>query len=195
MVAFDSNQSARMQQASSQNECRYCAEELRPKAKYCANCERFQTFGGRLAGDINVTSLIALVPIVTLAVAFLNKTIVFPYSKVRATVLRCTSEEVVAALSNTGTRDGIVEGGSAVFAPTNRDYDRSLSPTGERYEPIVVKAGQALVSRLSFTEVGGPEPVPAPQVQAPKTCVYDIAVSVLEFGGRRESVPAGRCRC
>jgi len=175
--------------------CRYCFAELRPGARYCVECKRFQSFWSRISGEINFTSLIALIPIATLAFAFLNEKVVVPYSRLSATVLRCSTNEVTAALNNTGTRDAIVEGGSARFVPVRPDFDRYLNLPGQEYKPVIVGAGKSLVARLAFAEPGTFAPLPAPQLQAPEKCTYGITLSVVEFGGRRQSVEAGHCQC
>lgn len=178
--------------------CRYCASPLREHARYCIKCERFQNFWGRISGEINLTSLIALVPILTLSYAFLNEKLVLPYSRLSATVLRCKGE-VTAALNNTGTRDAIVEGGEATFEPKRPEFDRylnsHLNSPGETYSPVVVGAGKALVARFAYSEAGTFAELPAPELQAPQKCTYRIAFSVVEFGGRRQTIDAGSCQC
>lgn len=175
--------------------CKYCVEPLRPGASYCTNCKRFQTLRSRLAGELNFQALIALVPIVTLSIAFLNKTIVVPYSRVHAAVLRCTSDELTAAIQNTGTRTAIVEGGLAQFIPTKVDYNRALEPAGATYQPVIVQAGEATVARFSFAELGTNQPLPTPQLPPAQKCTYGISLSVVEFGGRKNEVQAGNCTC
>jgi len=175
--------------------CKYCVEPLRPGASFCTNCKRFQTLRSRLTGDLNFQALIALVPIITLSIAFLNKTIVVPYSRVHAAVLRCTSDELTAAIQNTGTRTAIVEGGTARFSPATADYDRALEPTGATYQPVIVNAGEATVARFSFAEPGTAQSLPTPALPPPRKCTYGITLSVVEFGGRRNEVQAGSCTC
>jgi len=184
-----------MSERSDSDACRYCREPLRVGASYCSNCKRFQTLWTRVTGEVNLTALIALIPIVTLSVAFLNKTVITPFSRVQATVVRCTHDEVIAALSNTGTRDAVLEGGFATFEPKQPDFDRWLNPPGDSYNPVVVKAGQALVAHFVFADVGRTEPLPVPELQPPSKCAYGIALSAVEFGGARRSVPAGGCTC
>ena len=176
------------------SECKYCAAKLRPRARYCTECRRFQGFWGRITGEVNLAILIALVPVLTVAWTYLNRMVV-PYSRLSATVLHCSRDEVTTALNNTGTRDAIVAGGSATFAPAKPDYNRYLNPPGADYKPVVVGAGKAIVARFAFSEAGTFLPVPAPELQAPETCAYQISFSVVEFGGRRQSVPAGECQC
>ncbi len=175
--------------------CRFCATAMPPSASYCNECKHFQRTRDRLLGDINLQALVTLVPIATLAFAFLNQTVVFPYSKLSASVSRCSRNDVVLALSNSGTRTAIVDGGAATFLPAKADYNRSLRPPGDAFTPVVVKPGEAMVTRFAFVDANGEDALPAPQLQEPEVCRFTIALSTLEFGGRRAIVNAGDCRC
>jgi hypothetical protein len=174
--------------------CRYCKASLPAGATYCRECKSLQRWQDRLLSGISVSSLVALVPVVTLAVAFLNQTIVLPRSRLAATVSQCSRDGVVLALSNTGTRTAIVDGGNARFLPANADFDRRLVPPGGAMTPVIVKAGEAQVSLFSFADPAGTS-LPAPLLAEPGACRYAIRLGVLEFGGARATVDAGRCTC
>jgi hypothetical protein len=174
--------------------CRFCAAPLPANSRYCRECKMMQGWRDRLLSGVNLSSLVALVPVVTLAVAFLNQTIVLPRSRVAATVSACTRDAVVIALSNTGTRTAIVEAGTARFVPAKADYDRALAPPGGLLSPIVIKAGEAQVQQFSFGDSSG-SPLPAPLLPEAGACRYAISLAVLEFGGERASVAAGQCTC
>lgn len=153
-----------------------------------------QSWRDRLLAGANLSSLVALVPVLTLAAAFLNQNIILPRSQLSATVSACTREAVVVALSNSGTRTAIVESGSARFLPANRDFDRRLAPPDGLLAPVVVKAGEAQVRLFSFADASG-TPLPAPLLPQAGACRYDIGLAVLEFGGERSTVAGGQCTC
>lgn len=174
--------------------CHYCGSELGIGARFCLECKQFQGLFDRIIGGLNLGALVALVPVATLAYAYLNETIVRPYSEVKAETSRCTSEEAILAVSNSGTRAAIVETGAA-RSSGGRDFDRALRPPGEGADPVVVKPGESRVLRMSLASGADLLPLPAAALPNGNDCRFDVSLSVLEFGGRRVSVPAGGCTC
>jgi hypothetical protein len=168
---------------------------MEPKARLCLKCSRFQSFRDQLFAKFDFSVLITLVPLVTLAAAFLNQTIIRPYSELSAHVSRCTTSEAVLALSNAGTRDAIIEGGTAAFVPANDDFSRALNPPGEQSTPIVIARGQSQVKRFTFADPQNFQPMAAPILTDTNSCTYQIKLNVLEFGGRRQIIDAGQCKC
>lgn len=153
-----------------------------------------QSWRDRLLTGINLSSLVALVPVLTLAFAFLNQTVILPRSQLSATVSACTRDTVVVALSNSGTRTAIVESGLARFLPAKPDFDRTLAPPEGLLAPVVIKAGEAQVRLFSFADASG-TPLPAPLLPEAGACRYDVSLKVLEFGGERSTVAGGQCTC
>lgn len=174
--------------------CRYCGSALGTGSRFCLQCKQFQGLFDRIVGGLNLGALVALVPVATLAYAYLNETFVRPYSEVTAIASRCTAEEAILAVSNSGTRAAIIETGAA-RSPMGRDFDRALRPPGEAADPVVVKPGESRVLRMALASGADLSPLPAAMLPDGRDCRFDVSLSVLEFGGRRVSVPAGGCTC
>src|SRR5262245_41388020 len=101
--------------------CRYCGHELRRGGTFCTECERFQTWISQVRAEINLSALISIIPVLSLAYAFVKTNVVTPYSSVQFTVIDCTRTHVKVALSNSGSRPAVVIEGSAELVKQDPD--------------------------------------------------------------------------
>jgi hypothetical protein len=166
-------------------------------ARYCTECDQFQGAWDRFWKVFSVSSLVALIPTVTLAVTFLSQNIEHPQSRVKAVISRCTPADVTLVMSNTGNRAAVIDGGEAVLddsGPTQ--FSRGLRPPGVTFTPVVLEAGKNAVVRFDLTDPGDRDTTLAmPLRPPPARCAYHVSLAVLEFGGRREKTDLGGCAC
>ena len=72
-------------------------------------CDSFQGSLRRFLTNIDVKSLVALVPILTLAYAFLQDRLVSHHSDLRVIALECAPETITVAAMNLGDRHGLLK--------------------------------------------------------------------------------------
>jgi hypothetical protein len=166
-------------------------------ARYCTECEQFQGPWDRFWKAFSVSSLVALVPVVTLAVTFFAQNFERPHSRVKAVISRCTPADVTMIMSNAGNRAAVVDGGEAVLddsGPTR--FTRGLRPPGATFAPVVLEAGKSAVVRFDLTDPGDRDALLAmPLRPPPARCAYHVSLAVLEFGGDRTTPDLGGCTC
>jgi hypothetical protein len=162
-------------------DCRYCGAPLRPKAIYCTECEKFQTVGSQVLNSLSVSTVTTVLPLLALVAAFLNQTLIIPYSKVRAVPIACRTDSVLVGLSNTGTRPAIVGGGTLrVTADPPPDIERDvLGPNGDA---LVLEPQKTALVKYSITHYRGEDLQALPDLSARRTCRYDLRLTVMEFG-------------
>lgn len=177
--------------------CRFCAKPMPEHARYCTECGQFQGAWDRFLKTLSVSSLVALVPTVTLAVAFLNQNIERPQSHVNAVISRCTPSDVTLVMSNTGNRAGVIDGGEALLDDSGATrFTRGLRPPGAVFTPVVLDPGKNAVVRFDLADPGDLDtPLAMPLRPPPARCAYHVSLAVLEFGGRREKADLGGCTC
>jgi hypothetical protein len=90
--------------------CRVCAKPMPQGASKCTVCGEYQHWSRRLLAGINLGALVALVPIVTLAYAFLADRLGHHGSDLRATVLECGHDRIRLFATNQGDRAAVMRG-------------------------------------------------------------------------------------
>lgn len=94
----------------------------------------------RFLGGLDLQALVALVPIVTLAYAFLHDRLVSKRSDLRVALVSCTSEAVTIFASNVGNRPAII---TEAFYRVSGTEERPLDITMEEAEERLIKGGEA----------------------------------------------------
>jgi hypothetical protein len=90
--------------------CRICARPMPDGAAKCTVCGEYQSWSRRLLAGLNLSALVALVPIVTLAYAFLADRLSHHGSDLRATVLECANDRIRLFATNQGDRAAVMRG-------------------------------------------------------------------------------------
>ncbi len=93
--------------------CRICAKPIPKGARKCTECNGYQSQVWRIASGFDLKGLIALVPIVTLAFAFIQDRVEKKESDLRITLVSCKQQKVHLFASNVGNRAAII--GAASF--------------------------------------------------------------------------------
>jgi hypothetical protein len=90
--------------------CRICARPMPDGAAKCTVCGEYQSWSRRLLAGLNLSALVALVPIVTLAYAFLADRLSHHGSDLRATILECAGDRIRLFATNQGDRAAVMRG-------------------------------------------------------------------------------------
>ena len=90
--------------------CRVCAKPMPAGAAKCTECGEYQSWSRRVLAGIDLSALVALVPIVTLAYAFLAERLSHHGSDLRATVLECADDRIRLFATNQGDRAAVLRG-------------------------------------------------------------------------------------
>lgn len=177
--------------------CRYCMADPPASARYCVACEKFQGILDRIISGIDIASVVSLVPLLALLFVFLQDKVLFSGSDVNAALVSCTANSVVVVLSNSGSRAAVIEGGTADrIVDGQTDFHRSLRPPGKSGMPLVVAAGYADAVRFDMVLLDDPvRALPMPPSSANVQCQYDVRISVIDFGGRRDNKQLSKCSC
>lgn len=120
---------------SSNKLCRVCGNPIPASAKKCTTCDEYQNPLHRaLSGNV-LNSLIALVPICTLAFTFVYDRFETKASDLQFTLTSCNDKHIELFASNLGNRSAII---SAAEFSTNGDTSQPLI--------INLKADEKLIS-------------------------------------------------
>ncbi|MEM7023806.1 MAG: hypothetical protein AAF637_14615 [Pseudomonadota bacterium] len=107
--------------------CRICARRLPARAIKCTACGEFQSWWRRLGARLDLSALVALVPIVTLAYAFLADRLSHHGSDLRATVLQCAPDRIRLFATNQGDRGAVMRGASYTISTDSTAVVRPLA--------------------------------------------------------------------
>jgi hypothetical protein len=116
--------------------CVICAEEMPEQAKKCNHCESYQRWLSRLWYDLNLSGLLALVPVVTLSVTFLWQQIVLQRSELAFFPSTCDGLVFSVGVQNKGSRPAILG------TPTLTAH-KNGTPTPEHFEARFTSATEA----------------------------------------------------
>jgi hypothetical protein len=107
--------------------CRVCAKPLPGGAAKCTVCGEYQSWPHRLLAGLNLNALVALVPIVTLAYAFLAERLSHHGSDLRATVLECGHDRIRLFATNQGDRAAVMRGATYRISTDSARQPRPLA--------------------------------------------------------------------
>lgn len=102
------------------NSCEICAAELDLAAKFCTNCEKYQTPVRRFWAQFNVQVILTLVPLVTVVFVYLQDKLVSHHSDVRVTLLSCDKGTLQIAATNVGDRSALIKSITVGAATANK---------------------------------------------------------------------------
>lgn len=96
--------------------CTICRAEILPGAKYCPTCQNYQNPLSRILYSINIQALVALVPVITLAVVFLKDQVTVDRSNMLITATQCSRSDIVLAALNNGNQTALFKGAEVGIA-------------------------------------------------------------------------------
>ncbi|MGF1610818.1 MAG: hypothetical protein ACFCUQ_15560 [Kiloniellales bacterium] len=162
--------------------CAVCYKEIPAGARKCFVCGEYQSWWRRLLSGIDIKALIALVPILTLAYAFLQTHLTTHESLLRATIMACERAKIALFVSNLGDRGAIIR--SATYSVTENNQTSERIPLEIRRKPdssALVPSGETQLIELVSSAIGN-LPVNFPRAGANAgSCRIDLAISVVAF--------------
>ena len=171
--------------------CRFCREPLRAGAIYCKTCEQFQTPGARFRDGITVSALLGLLPLLALIWGFIQDRTVRTYSAVQALPVRCGTGELVVGLSNGGNRAAIVGGGTLHRDEAGTTTQWPLANASSA-GALIIDPAKPMIATFAVGGVALGEPPPG---REGVTCVYRVALQVMEFGATAPREEQATCPC
>jgi len=177
--------------STSVTECVICKNEIKKGAKKCTRCNSYQHPARRFFAGLDIKSLVALVPIVTLAFVFVKGQITVHKSDLRVAIMDVNREGVRVAVSNLGDRAAILNERAELVFVVNGEADprpRLLVKDPKAQGLPLIKAGESAV--LEFLAVGT-DGTKIPLDACPpdsKECMYRVSFHVIAFDHEPQTV-------
>lgn len=171
-------------------DCRVCGHPIPEKAQKCTKCGEFQSLGHRWLSSSMLNSLIALVPISTLAFAFIYDKLETKTSDLQFTLAACMAKQVELFASNQGNRAAIFT--HAEFT-TNKGKFKPLQMQLSA-EKKLIEGGQTrsiLLTTDDHISPGGLAPYSARQQD---TCIVQVRLYSISFN-QKSSFRDVKCPC
>jgi len=163
--------------------CRMCATPIAEGARKCTKCNEYQSPIWRIASGLDLKGLIALVPIVTLAFAFIQDRVEKKESDLRIAVVSCEQQNVHLFASNVGNRAAIV--GKAFFH-TNKQKPLPLLVSLSA-ENRMINGGETRAIELSVDPQASPGGLVPFEERNTQGCKVFITVETISYDHERES--------
>lgn len=170
--------------------CRICAKPLPAGAKKCTECNEYQNVFWRIVSGFDLKGLIALVPIVTLAFAFIQDRVETKESDLRIAIVSCERQKVNLFASNVGNRAAII--GSASFR-TNDQQSQPLKvslPVADR----LIGGGETRAIELSVDPKNSPGGIVPFEERDTQPCIVSITIETIAFDQKLEPKVI-KCAC
>ena len=176
--------------------CVICKSELIAGARKCIECGSFQHGVRRFLAGLDIGSLVALVPVVALVVAFLQDRVVVHRSEVHVSALQCETDGIKLLASNLGDRPGVMRDARVrlVVDGQPRGDAHHLQGTGDTASYTVVQPEQSLFADLAPVQGGALAPLDRYPVGAHR-CRYELEVEVIEFAQDSDEPRVARASC
>lgn len=175
---------------SSNKLCRVCGNPIPVHAKKCTTCDEYQNPLHRaLSGNV-LNSLIALVPICTLAYSFVYDKFETKASDLQFTITSCHDKHIELFASNLGNRSAII---SAAEFSTNGDMPQPLIITLKADEKLISGGETRSVVLKSDDSVspGGLVPFAARQAD---NCSIKVRIKSVSFA-QKTDIRELTCAC
>ena len=175
--------------------CLVCGRSIPESARKCTECNSYQSAGARFMHSLNLSALVTLVPVATLAWAFVHDRYQLGKSDIGATLLECQRAEISIFATNRGDRPALIRGASLELQAVN--LERGAAPlefTGPDAADRVVEPTHHRVFHFQSPTIGGASlPVVPPNLD-PSNCKILVTVDIINFdqSGKTEKI---QCSC
>jgi len=170
--------------------CRICAKTIPAQAKKCTECNEYQNPIWRIAAGFDLKGLIALVPIVTLAFAFIQDRVEPKSSDLRIAMVSYDQQKVTLFASNMGNRAAII--GDAFFQ-TNEQPPQSLKVSLSSEDRLIDGGETRAVELLVNPQISPGGLVPFEE-WGTTPCTVSITVKTIAFDHKPDSRVI-QCEC
>lgn len=162
--------------------CRMCAKPIPYGAKKCTECNEYQNYIWRIASGFDLKGLIALVPIVTLAFAFIQDRVEKKESDLRIAIVSCEQQKVNLFASNVGNRAAII--GSASFKTNNQPSQplEASMPVADR----LIGGGETRAIELQVNPQISPGGLVPFEEHGTHPCNVSITIETIAFDHKLE---------
>ena len=158
--------------------CKICATSIPATALYCTNCSNYQNTVRRFLAGIDIRSMLALIPVATLALVFVRDALITPEADLRIAPLSCQDDRIRIAAANLGNRDALFAG--ALIRGGNIDKPIPLNLLGDTSEArLLVKAGGTHVYDLEAVDANGE--ALGLMLHNKAACDYEVKLNALAF--------------
>lgn len=180
-----------MNEPRAHSQCRICKHDIIQGARKCTTCGSFQNVWLQLFADLNLQSLIALVPIVTLAYAFIQQRFEPKRSDLRIALLSCQLQKVSLFASNLGNRAAIIT--SATF----NIGDKQAAPfiIDLPADKKLLTGGETRALELQVDMDASPGGLVPYDLRSNNNCKVTIVINTVAFGDESTSPQVIQCAC
>lgn len=162
--------------------CRICAKPLPEGARKCTECNEYQQPLWRIASGFDLGGLIALVPIITLAYAFIQDRIEIKQSDLRIALISCEQQKVSLFASNVGNRAAIISGASFRTAGLPVKSLQVSLPAEAR----LINGGETRALELLVNPENSPGGLVPFDVRGTAECRVSITIETIAFDHKLE---------
>lgn len=163
--------------AKDPTQCRICAMPMPEGARKCTECGEYQSLVWRIASGFDLKGLIALVPIVTLAYAFIQDRVEKKESDLRIALVACRQQAVELFASNVGNRAAIIGGASF---QTNSQEPQPLLVTLPPKNRLI-NGGETRAIELRIDPQASPGGLVPFEERATPACTVTITIETIAF--------------
>jgi len=170
--------------------CRVCGHPIPKKAQKCIQCGEFQSLSYRWLSSSMLNSLIALVPISTLAFTFIYDKLETKESDLQFTLAACMSKQVELFASNLGNRAAIFT--HAEFT-TNQE---NLQPLQMQLsaEKKLIEGGETRSILLNTDDSKSPGGLASYSARQQPTCIVQVRLYSISFNQKSSFIDV-KCPC
>lgn len=137
--------------------CVVCMHPIIPGAKKCTKCNSYQNFFISILSGLDIKSLVALVPVVTLAFVFVKDQITTYKSELKIVPLECGLDSIKIATANVGNKDALFAGTKLMRSDSDKNtpfINMRFSNTAE--SELVIEPGKVKVYKMmALDKTGG----------------------------------------
>jgi hypothetical protein len=180
---------------SSPKKCRFCGTNMVSDAIYCSECEHYQSFWRAISAKLDASSLISLLPLITICVIFFWDNVVVAKSIIELVPVQCELGRVQIAASNNGSRSGVIGRGEVVQRSSSGTQVHSLILVPTNDAKILPSGSSDLLWFGMFRESGGRLSAESFNSSRTDDCIYDIAINVVDFGASEAKPYKASCTC
>jgi hypothetical protein len=172
-------------------ECLICKSEIKKGAKKCIRCNSFQHPLRRFLAGVDIKSLVALIPIITLSFVFVKDQIVVHKSDLRVAIMDLNRNGVKIAVSNLGDRAAILHERAELLIVANGVADprpRLLLKDPKAPGVPLIKPGESAV--MEFLAIGK-DGIKIDLDQCPpeyQKCEYNVSFHVIAFDQEQQKI-------
>ena len=135
--------------------CSICKKKIPHGAKKCISCNSYQNILYRVFFNIDLQTLTALIPVLTLAFLVLKNQVVIHKSDLLITIINIHDNRIQVYVSNVGDRSGILIDQANIYINTDgnnhgRQYNLTVDPHS-KFSSLIQPGNSVIVDYLAIT--------------------------------------------